>query len=88
MQNLKRTAGSTTIKLLKNNDSVTFSTNEIMLQNISSAYYDDFWRGQSALRGIWIRGFYVGGADGRPNSPWTRRDLLRHSETFDPPPKK
>ena len=84
-QDLKRTTGNThLIKLLKNNDSVTFTTTEVMLQNISSAYYDDFGGAKGALRGIWIR-VYVGG---QMVAEFTDPQNLSTKQTFDPPPKQ
>ena len=58
---LQRHEGTASIKLLKNNDKVTFSTDGVMLKSID---YNDGWESgtlaKGALRGLWLR-VYVGG---------------------------
>ena len=58
---LQRHPGSLTMRMVKNNDTVTFNTDGIALTNVTynDGYYADEGA-KGALRGIWIR-VYVGG---------------------------
>jgi hypothetical protein len=81
---LMRHEGTTTIKMLKNNDKVTFSTDGVMLTSID---YDDGYGEESlakgALKGLWLR-VYV---DGQMVAEYTDPTDLPNKATFDPPPK-
>ena len=82
--NLQRHEGTISIKLLKNNDTITFSTDPVMLKTID--YYDGWYadeRATGALRGLWLR-VYIGG---QMVSEFMDPPDLSNRATFDPPPK-
>lgn len=83
-QDLQRHEGSISIKLLKNNDQVSFSTDGIVLKNVT---YNDGWYAdegaKGALRGLWLR-VYVGGI---MVAEYMNPQNLNDKVTFDPPPK-
>ncbi|HWB57844.1 MAG TPA: hypothetical protein VG733_00050 [Chthoniobacteraceae bacterium] len=82
--NFKRQPGTLSIKLLKNNDEVTFSTDGVVLTNVTYNYAD--YAGEQSkgmLQGLWIR-VYVGG---QMVSEFTSPTGLANKTTFDPPPK-
>lgn len=83
-QSLQRHAGTVSIKLLKNNDTVTFDTDGIMLKTVD--YYDGWYadeQAKGALRGLWLR-VYVGG---QMVYEFMDPQNLSNKQTFDPPPK-
>jgi hypothetical protein len=83
-QNLQRHTGTVSIKVLKNNDTITFNTDAILLKTVD--YYDGYYadeQAKGALRGLWIR-VYVGG---QMVYEFMDPQNLSNKETFDPPPK-
>jgi hypothetical protein len=84
-EDLQRHDGGTTIKLLKNNDQVSFTTDGIMLTSVQfNDGYDYYGTGaKGALRGLWLR-VYVGG---QMVSEYMDPPNLSSKQTFEPPPK-
>ena len=79
---LQRHEGTARIKLLKNNDKVTFSTDGVMLTTIAYDYYSETLA-KGALKGLWLR-VYVGG---KMVYEFMDPPDLNQQATFDPPPK-
>jgi hypothetical protein len=86
-EEFQRHEGSTTIKTLKNNDQVTFSTDGVMLKSVQLAdgwtYVGGSTGAKGALRGLWLR-VYVGG---QMVSEFMDPPDLNNKATFDPPAK-
>ena len=80
---LERHTGTVPIKLIKNNDKVSFSTDSILLTNVVynyGLYADETAKG--ALKGLWLR-IYIGG---QMVAEYMNPQDLSNKEQFDAPP--